>query len=324
MKIALIGPNAHLPIHNHPGHTPEKYLIERGCEITEDLGDADAICSIEVPVDVLGFARVPKESRHKGLLVVQEPSIVRPRNSSESTLREFSEVMKVGRSDNEAPVLWPILQAENPTHFFNQKKLDKACLVASDNLSLIVGELYSLRRSVLSQDIGIDLYGRGWNGSPSSKAKKMVYETWLAVSSGLPWTLQSLKGFFSKQQNYLGSLDNKQETVSLYKVSVVIENDAGYVSEKLLEAVQAGSIPVYVGPDLAPFGVPPGIVIQVEPNAESVLHGVETALALPYESWSKQAQAWLSDIRCSGTWSPEALWDEIFRRLSQISRKSRQ
>lgn len=319
MKVALIGPNAHLPIHNHPGTTLEQYLLGRGCEIVDDLGVADVICAIEAPVSKLGIARIPVEARSKGLLVIQEPNIVRPKNGSKKVMGKFANVMAVGRPQGTDTILWPVIGPDSISELFKRPKQLRACLVASDNLSFIEGELYSLRRDVLLSGPGIDLYGRGWNRPTKSKLKKLIYETWIAVTSGLGFSKNSVRGFFANQKNYLGQIDSKEDTVSMYKVSVVIENDASYVSEKLLEAIQAGSIPVYVGPELQQFGIPNGIVIQVEANVDAVLAGVESALNLPFDLWSARTLEWLSEIQVSGEWSPKALWDEIHRRLTIIS-----
>lgn len=321
VKIALIGPNAYLPIHNHSEVSFEQYLTTHGYQVVREIGVADVICSIEVPVNRWGLVQIPSAVGANGLLVIQEPKVVRPRNSSAKAMNQFASVMKVGRPGNQGPIFWPVIRPASGSTLFGKPKLQRACLVASDNLSFIDGELYSLRRTVLRHSHLVDLYGRGWNAPLKSKLRKALYETWIAVTSGLSWSFKSFWGYFPRQRNYGGALQIKEETVSRYKVSVVIENDASYVSEKLLEAIQSGSIPVYVGPDLAPFGVPTGLVVQVEANVGAILIGIETALSMSFESWSAQAQEWLDEIHASGAWSPEALWSKILEELLVISRK---
>jgi hypothetical protein len=61
--------------------------------------------------------------------------------------------------------------------------------------------------------------------------------------------------------------------ISAYKYSVVIENEASYVSEKLFEALFAGCIPKYVGPNLREFDFPAGLVIEVEANISAIREG---------------------------------------------------
>ena len=61
----------------------------------------------------------------------------------------------------------------------------------------------------------------------------------------------------------LGELEN---------ATLVIENEKTYLSEKLFNALLAGCIPIYIGPELTKFKLPRGIAIEIhEPLAETIL-----------------------------------------------------
>lgn len=91
----------------------------------------------------------------------------------------------------------------------------------------------------------LDLYGRGWNSLwriPPRYRKQLA----LILKDGVV------------------AVDNKIETISKYKFNLCFENVRypGYVTEKIFDAMMAGTIPVYYGaPDIADF-VPPQAFID--------------------------------------------------------------
>jgi hypothetical protein len=64
---------------------------------------------------------------------------------------------------------------------------------------------------------------------------------------------------------------NKQDFLESVQVAIIIENGLDYVSEKIFDCFRAGTVPVYVGPELKVFGIPENTVIRAEPNANDVL-----------------------------------------------------
>jgi hypothetical protein len=105
-------------------------------------------------------------------------------------------------------------------------------------------------------------------------------------------------------------------------VTVVIENSIDYMSEKLLEAIAAGSIPVYVGPPVTEFGIPAELVVQVNPDLQSVNEGVSRALKLDYESWAKSCEMWLSP-ETKGSWSLQRFWNCVHDELIDLAKASK-
>lgn len=81
----------------------------------------------------------------------------------------------------------------------------------------------------------VEIFGRGWNdlgNMPPKQAAKLS-------------TISSV---------FRGPCDNKHETLSRYKFTIAFENTAypGYVTEKVVDAMVASSVPVYLGaPDVA-------------------------------------------------------------------------
>lgn len=80
----------------------------------------------------------------------------------------------------------------------------------------------------------IEVFGRGWNDTGNMP----------------PHQAARLAGIHSV---FKGACDNKHELLSLYKFTIAFENTAypGYVTEKIIDAMVAASVPLYLGaPDI--------------------------------------------------------------------------
>ena len=105
--------------------------------------------------------------------------------------------------------------------------------------------------------------------------------------------------------------------MSFYRLCLVIENWPYYVSEKLFDALFAGCIPVYVGPSLINFGIPPGLVFEAEPNLVSIQETVSAALTTDLVQWNRIRAEFLSDMETRNRWQADNVYGEIVRRLNR-------
>ena len=115
----------------------------------------------------------------------------------------------------------------------------------------------------------IDVYGEGWDSNlyVIKALSKSLLRYFLSRSKSLP----SLKlNLFVKPRNYLGVALDKS-ILSEYKYSLVMENEASYVSEKLFYALVYGCIPIYVGPNLEELGIPQNVAFKIESKSTEAL-----------------------------------------------------
>jgi hypothetical protein len=96
------------------------------------------------------------------------------------------------------------------------------CIVNRYSESLTLNLVHERTRFVRAMGPDIDIYGRA------------------------PWSGENKWEHFP---NYLGSVDDKMAVMRRYTFALVFENTdhAGYVSEKILDALRAGAIPLYWG-----------------------------------------------------------------------------
>ena len=319
LKVALIGPHAFSSVHNEPSLSFSNFLLTRGWVVTSEVDDVDVVCSIEVPVNKFNLVSIPKFPKSKALLVIQEPSVVRTQNTKVRWRKRFASVIEVGRPVTKKMYLWPALYLRDFEKYSRTIKMDKCCMISSNKMSFVNGELYSLRRLAAHANPVIDTYGHGWDSTHTSRLRQVAYEALVSLTGGSLPRLKGLARFFNHEVNTCGSVSDKLEVNSLYKVSLVIENSAEYMSEKLLEAVSAGSIPVYVGPPVEDFGIPTDLVVQVGPTRAAVLEGIERALSLDYEDWRSKCSAWISKPSTISDWSLETHWLRIEHALRGLA-----
>jgi len=170
-------------------------------------------------------------------------------------------------------------------------------IINANKTSAMTGSLYRLRRLVIKALIregisfvwgghGWDL-GRGkfiWSGLRSSvKALHARSVPKVSLAFGTP--------IYASEQ-YQGVVLNKNEFLGAAPMTIVIENSLDYVSEKLFDAVRAQVVPIYVGPDLASFGIPKGIALQVEPSVDSILSAIVNTNREQLMALKRSAAAW--------------------------------
>ena len=110
---------------------------------------------------------------------------------------------------------------------------------------------YELRRTLAKhqKDSRLQIFGELWRSSLSAKLRYRLGVLRFALVSRSDFSLRAIMNdTFSRYPNTFGEVEDKHAILKDAKFSVVIENSGDYVSEKLLDSLIEGCIPVYVGP----------------------------------------------------------------------------
>jgi hypothetical protein len=83
----------------------------------------------------------------------------------------------------------------------------------------------------------------------------------------------------------------------------VIENDSTYVSEKLLNALVAGCIPIYSGPPLSIYGIPSEVAINVGKKPREFVTAYLGTSSLELEKVRRLGQNWIQSEVARKRWS---------------------
>lgn len=244
------------------------------------------------------------------ILIRQEPHVVCPANYSAATISLFGKIVDVGRLRPEStlsipcPQVWP--ETLPDPRSMQGRNISTPVLMNANKMSFIRGELYSLRREIIHRQ-AVDLYGPRWDSKGLSRIKTLGGELAICLRSFRAPTTKSLAKWFRRHPRYLGLAADKIDVYSRYKVVLAIENSREYMSEKLLDAIFAGCIPVYVGPPLDNFGIPESLVVQSEPNPGAIASAIDVAKAMDYPLWFDDAVAYLRNAKVADFWSPRRI-----------------
>lgn len=278
----------------------------------------DYVVISDVDQKAIKAVKAVRNRVQKTVLIRNEPQVVCPKNYRESTISLFDEIVDVGRTLLEttytAPyaIAWPTIEQLQKNLY--REKLSEIVFMNSNKLSFVKGELYSLRRIALKSR-KIWIYGPGWSSSFLARIKTLVGELLIASTAQTSFAFGAMRLWFSKYENYLGLAENKLDSLSAYKVALTIENSADYMSEKLMDALLAGCIPVYVGPDPNFFKIPSSLVVHANPTFASISRKIDVALSMDFDAWQVEAEAFLISDETKDFWSQATIYTGILEKI---------
>jgi hypothetical protein len=253
-----------------------------------------------------------KLRRLQRFAIITEPTIVLPHLRWKIWRRLFKQIYWLGHiswADDfyARPYQFPdTLKFEN-----NQTREPLVVFVNANKISMTVGELYSLRRQVLSENSNIHVYGPGWSDSIARRVLRLVKESLIALQTPFRFG-RGFRRMFLRPTNYHGLAADKISETSKYKVALVIENSFELVTEKIFDAWLAGCIPVYVGPNLKSLGLPDNLFLQASPNLASVEAEIARALALNHADFLSELTDWMTKSPKIQQWGFKQAFGKIF------------
>ncbi len=301
MKVLFVGINPKFLLENEieisAEHLPERVMVVRSL-----IEEPDLVVCVDVDDRALKLVRSLDRKKVATVLIVSEPKVVVPLNFHPYSLQAFDRVIRIGRPEHIPILPWPQRDFENYSKSF-KKNSGTAILIQSRKYSFVKGQLYGLRIQLAATDPRVFVVGHRWNESALRTAIRLAIEFSRALGAEAEIDFHTFRTAFLRPVNILGPADSKTVAMEDFKVAVVIENSQEYMSEKLFDALVAGCIPVYVGPDLSQFGIPPTLFVRAEATVESVKLGISKALDMDYLAWHKQAIGFLSDYRTKKLWN---------------------
>jgi hypothetical protein len=190
-------------------------------------------------------------------------------------------------------------------------RIDASVLINRNKVSMVKGELYTLRRQLIFGLDNLHVYGPGWTEPNRNRIFVAFKQSIMALASPGKTTFGARR-LFVIPKNYLGQALDKHQTLTKYRIALAIENSQEILTKKLLDAWMAGSIPVYVGPSLGDFGIPDGLAIECGASVEEVKEGIHQAPNLDHEAFLSKLKDWLFDELTFSQWGWEPSWRRIF------------
>lgn len=325
MKIRITGQSGE---HQFPFGTSgpwlefKKEIVSQGHSIVTDKSEMsiEALVSHRHSNDYLSEAKRNKIPISKRVLVIWEPYIVMSKNYSKRVLSQYGKVYApspiwASRVFGEA-FAWPqdkVIEIEGLETWSSRES--KFVVIQANKFSSVNGELYSLRRKVLTKLWPhVHLFGKNWNQGP-------IMDFWLWSQSALRSlpcriSLKSLAGIGKFQKSFQGVSNNKLETLTKYKFAIVIENSADYVSEKLFDCISAGCLVLYVGPNLEAFNLPSSNLFLCGANVEEVCDAATKIMSMSVSEQYAIAKSLNSSFSLiSKDWENSIVLGKLARRI---------
>ena len=296
MKIKLIGhtPDQDLVVeNNNPWQGFKKELLKNNFEIVsgdleENLFDA-LIVNSHSP-KALKRASQLNIKKENIFLIYWEPSVTNPKIHMDKVRKLYGNIYTPStewkkRLGGEY-FFWPQGKIVGNLQSLDtwKKRKNKVVMILANKHSASKGQNYSLRRTTdqIKDNFGnylVDLYGQNWN-----RGMRFDLIKYFAQLIRTPIKQIDIFSGFSlgkKQKNYYGYTKEKNKISSKYKINLIIENSAEYVSEKLFEAHMSQNIVVYVGASLESESINDKIAIQCESNINELSKLINHLLSLP-------------------------------------------
>jgi len=194
----------------------------------------------------------------RDVVVLAEPEVVRPDLYRNLLFSKVSMVLPLGRYRAERLGLtnWIDFPVELPT--YEQvwvPRNTKIALVNEHKFSSSFRSKYGLRRKVIhylerEYPGTLDLFGNQWNDTKTIEVRRRVaalrnFKTPLDIDLN-----ETFSNLWHVYESHAGHMDSECKLLKEYRLSICIENDIDYVSEKVWKSLYAGCPVIYVGPNL--------------------------------------------------------------------------
>jgi hypothetical protein len=306
VRIAVLPPKNSDGLEQHPWRALCEGLSSRGATLLDGSVSprvsVDALVAMNHHSAVSTFYRVNAVPASRRVLIVLEPRATAPRMYRQQAFGQYSRIYcaspEWARELGGMSFRWPQDLSRTDTVLDQWYQFD-ATLINADKRSAIETSWYGLRRSVWrladTQGLRLAVVGPGWQRGAASRVLSGARACVKAVDAHRwpNWT-EAFSHVSSRPKHALGPISDKARILALAPFSIVIENSPDYVSEKLIDVVRCGAVPIYVGPRLSDFGLPDSIAIQVEPIAEAILDAITCSNERLMESTKQVGSQWIS------------------------------
>jgi hypothetical protein len=144
-----------------------------------------------------------------------------------------------------------------------------------------------------------------------------------AIRTGIaPNLIQIYGGLFQRYSTFQGGILDKHTVIRNSKFSLVIENDDSYVSEKLIDALIGGSIPIYIGGRFKTLGVPECLVVSGLHSASEILEFMDAVTDEEIEKRLSETGKWLRSEEFFRDWFGDNVFGRVASDIGEKFKKS--
>jgi hypothetical protein len=290
----IISLEANSPLSNIIG-----ILSLQGFTFVKITENHDYLICFNYQADVIRATSARRENR---ILVVMEPKVTSPSSHKARNRMKFGKTIVFSPKwdmGNDVVLPWPQKELTDRVKLGIERK-KKVCQIVSNKFSFVKGQQYGLRRKIiLDLSHKVDTYGMGWDDKFTKKMIRLLSAFLRGFWDSYFRSLFEYLATYKSDDIVIGAVDNKIDVMSRYEIALVIENSLDYVSEKLIDAIFAGTCPLYVGPNIDEFGFPKRIAYECAPSVDKVNEAIDVLMRQPemLESIKREGLAFIESIQ---------------------------
>lgn len=246
---ASIGDELLLAFYEMGLNSVKKGLKIQTAEDLDKIKKGDPIVIIDLPVKGTHFFHKLMEIEGPKYLIMLESPNIRPDNFKDENIKIFEKIftwsddliklnphkyIKINYSCR-----WPEYIEPDAV-----QRSNKIIVIASNKVSSFRNELYSERLNFIREyqkKNDIELYGKGWNSRTYGNKYLNFLQKKIPTISNLTWNPPAC---------YKGEAKSKRELLQKNRISLCFENVygySGYITEKILDSLRYGCVPIYKG-----------------------------------------------------------------------------
>ena len=213
------------------------------------------------------------------VLILWEPKSFMPWQYKDSVMAKFDLVIPMSpwRAEKLKLENWALHPGEIKSLKVDEKTRTKnIVMINSAKFSANFSSNYGLRRDIskklFASKLGYELYGQNWNMPKFKELRERIWAIRKEVQAfNIPDLFEAFSNISYRYPEYRGPTADKFLELSRFRYALVIENESDWITEKLFDAISAGCVPVFIGPDLTQFSMLSKCTIQLKPYASTVL-----------------------------------------------------
>jgi hypothetical protein len=322
-------------------------LIQLGFLIEDDIEKVDFLICFNHQKEVYESFKERGGKIENAVLIRLEPAAVFPGQYKPRVEDLYGQIITPGSLTSAPTIPWPYyfnqnpLQPEKNTPSLNEvvsgairhdlfkyeqwkQRPIRLSLIASNKVSSSSNNNYRIRRR-LAQSLPKELlsvYGGLWTSNLRSRLHHRAGVLSFALNSRiLPNMIELYGSLFRRYPSAVGMIRDKHEIIRKSQFSLVVENDNDYVSEKLIDALLSGSLPIYFGGDCQRVGIPTGLVITDLRDERAIVEFLDNISQQEVLDFQRRLEEWLKSPSFYERWAGDNVFATIADEIADYFRK---
>lgn len=255
-----------------------RFLEDKGIDLVA-LSDPSAEYYVALDFSPKALKSITRIPRNRRLLIAFEPRAVNPAQHTKSIRNKVAKTFVMSPDQlilqsDEVIQLGPFQDPRDiqrrVTTQTGSPRLPQVVILNENKFSFVTRNQYKMRYLAILELVKagwiVNIGGKNWSRGFFWQLREQAITLLVNLKAGATVNLLMYHSPLRKREEIkvVGHVENGLDFLSKFDFALAIENDPQYLSEKLLNAIAAGCVPLYVGSPLANFNIPESVAITVK------------------------------------------------------------